>query len=63
MGQRLWCIRENGEEFDYEIIYGLEQKIELDQQKLQDEFDLDIYDFDSLTDEDNDCPLKRSLRK
>ncbi|KAL8229639.1 hypothetical protein R6Q57_014539 [Mikania cordata] len=140
MGRRLWCIRENGEEFDYEIIYddedesdplydhenaqedeneteaeddeivrtqesdplsdyihmesedesdppydheidteddddymdfveddihdeGLEQKIELDQQKLQDEFDLDIYDFDSLTDEENDCPLKRSLRK
>ncbi|KAD2804348.1 hypothetical protein E3N88_37725 [Mikania micrantha] len=22
MGRRLWCIRENGAEFDYEIIYG-----------------------------------------
>ncbi|KAL8266118.1 hypothetical protein R6Q59_003462 [Mikania micrantha] len=42
---------------------GLEQEIEVDQQKLQDEFDLDIYDFDSLTDEENDCPLKRSLGK
>ncbi|KAL8258087.1 hypothetical protein R6Q59_030128 [Mikania micrantha] len=22
MGRRLWCIRENGAEFDYEIIYA-----------------------------------------
>ncbi|KAL8200178.1 hypothetical protein R6Q57_011517 [Mikania cordata] len=42
---------------------GLEQETKVDQQKLQDEFDLDIYEFDSLIDEENDCPLKRSLRK
>ncbi|KAL8211031.1 hypothetical protein R6Q57_005468 [Mikania cordata] len=40
-----------------------EQDIEVDLQGFENDFDLDINDFDSLTDEENDNPLKRSLRK